>query len=309
MKKILTSVCFILTLLVANGQDMYIKTFGNKKDKPIVFLHGGPGYNAVNFEATTAQKLADKGFYVIVYDRRGEGRSVDSEANYTFKEAFDDINAIYQQYSLTKATVIGHSFGGVVATLFAEQYPEKINSIILVGAPVSLQQTFKTILATSKAIYQDKEDSANLNYVSMLEKMDTTSIQYSSYCFMHAMQNGFYTPKKPSEEAKLIYSKFSTDTLLIKYASQMSYQAPQGFWKNENYTTIDLSSNLQKLLAQKVSIYGLYGKEDGLYSGEQIKELQHLLGENNLKYLDNCSHNVFIDQQSTFIEQVKTWID
>src|SRR5690606_29831600 len=100
----------------------YIKTFGNKKDKPIVFLHGGPGYNAVNFEATTAQKLADKGFYVIVYDRRGEGRSVDSEANYTFKEAFDDINAIYQQYSLTKATVIGHSFGGVVATLFAEQY-------------------------------------------------------------------------------------------------------------------------------------------------------------------------------------------
>jgi len=307
MKKIITSTIFVLATMFAYGQSIYTKTFGSSKDKPIIFLHGGPGYNCVNFEATTAQQLADKGFFVIVYDRRGEGRSKDANAKFTFKETFDDLNSIYQKLSLKKATLIGHSFGGVVATLFAEANPKKVQSIILVGAPVSLQSTFKNILSKSKSIYQTKKDSVNLNYISMLENMDTASIEYSSYCFGHAMQNGFYTPKNPSAEAKNIYSKFRSDTLLTKYASQMSYEAPQGFWQNEKYTTIDLKKNLQSLQKQNINIYGLYGKDDGLYSAQQVTDLQNLIGSSNLKYFDNCSHNVFIDQQTQFIDAIKTW--
>lgn len=308
MKTIITSTIFVLVTMFAYGQSIYTKTFGSIKEKPIIFLHGGPGYNCVNFEATTAQQLADNGFFVIVYDRRGEGRSNDPNAKFTFKETFDDLNDIYQKYSLTKATLIGHSFGGVVATLFAETNPKKIQSIVLVGAPVSLQSTFKNILSKSKSIYQTKKDSVNLNYISMLENMDTASIEYSSYCFGHAMQNRFYTPKNPSAEAKNIYSKFRTDTLLTKYASQMSYEAPQGFWKNEKYTTIDLTKNLQSLQKQNIKIYGLYGKDDGLYAAQQVTDLQSLIGSSNLKYFDNCSHNVFVDQQIEFIGALKTWI-
>jgi proline iminopeptidase len=306
MKIIVSTILFFATI-VANGQNIYTKTFGNGKDKPIIFLHGGPGYNCVNFEATTAQKLADKGFFVIVYDRRGEGRSKDQNSKFTFSETFDDINSLYSQFKLTKAILIGHSFGGVVATLFAEVNPKKVQSIILVGAPISLQSTFKNILITSKNIYQTKKDSVNLNYISMLENMDTTSIEYSSYCFGHAMQNGFYSPKNPTSEAKTLYSTFRTDTLLRKYASQMSYQAPQGFWKNEKYTTIDLTKNLQDIRKKKIKIFGLYGKDDGLYSNQQVSDLQKEIGMDNLKYFDNCSHNVFIDQQTQFIDAVKMW--
>jgi proline iminopeptidase len=308
MKTIITSTIFVLATMFAYGQSIYTKTFGSSKDKPIIFLHGGPGYNCVNFEATTAQQLADKGFFVIVYDRRGEGRSNDPNAKFTFEETFDDLNDIYQKYNLTKATLIGHSFGGIVATLFTETNPKKVQSIILVGAPVSLQSTFKNILSKSKSIYQTKNDSVNLTYISMLENMDTTSIKYSSYCFGHALQNGFYTPKNPSEEAKNIYSTFKTDTLLKKYASQMSYEAPKGFWKNEKYTTIDLTKNLQSLQKQNIIIYGLYGKDDGLYSTQQVTDLQSLIGSSNLIYIDNCSHNVFIDQQIQFIDAIKTWV-
>ena len=307
MKTIITSTIFLLVTMFANGQSIYTKSFGSSQNKPIIFLHGGPGYNCVNFEATTAQQLADQGFYVIVYDRRGEGRSKDPSAQFTFKETFDDLNNIYQKYGLTKSMLIGHSFGGVVATLFAEANPEKVQSIILVGAPVSLQTTFKNILSKSKNIYLAKKDSVNLNYISMLENMDTNTIEYSSYCFGHAMKNGFYTPKNPTAEAKNIYSKFKTDTLLAKYASKMTYKAPQGFWKNEKYTTIDLSKKIQTLQKNKIQLYGLYGKDDGLYSPQQVIDLQNLIGINNLIYFDNCSHNVFIDQQLLFIEQLKTW--
>lgn len=123
MKTIIASTILVLATMFAYGQSIYTRTFGNTTEKPIIFLHGGPGYNCVNFEATTAQQLADNGFFVIVYERRGEGRSNDPNSKFTFKETFDDLNAIYQKYSLSKATLIGHSFGGVVATFFAEANP------------------------------------------------------------------------------------------------------------------------------------------------------------------------------------------
>ncbi len=308
MKLLFTLVIAFLTTQATNGQSLYTRTFGNSKNNPIIFLHGGPGYNSVNFEATTAQVLADRGYFVIVYDRRGEGRSKDVNAKFTFNETFADLKDIYQQYKLTTSTLMGHSFGGIVATLFAEANPTMVQSIILVGAPVSLQATFKNILTKSKSIYQQKNDQVNLNYITMLEKMDTASLEYSSYCFGHAMQNGFYSPQNPTAEAKNIYATFRTDTLLVKYASQMSYQAPMGFWKNENYTTIDLTKNLQRLLKHRMKIYGLYGKDDGLYSGEQIADLQQLIGASNVNYFENCSHNIFIDQQSKFADAVVGWI-
>src|SRR5699024_7862485 len=142
--------------------------------------------NSANFEATTAKNLADNGYFVIVYDRRGEGRSADMRAKFTFKETFEDLEDLYKRYDLEKATLIGHSFGGIITTLFAEKNPGKIHSLILVGAPVSLQESFQTIIHTCKALYTEKDDKINLNYLAILEKMDTNSLEYSSYCFMHA---------------------------------------------------------------------------------------------------------------------------
>lgn len=307
IKTTITIALFILTTIVTYGQNLYINTFGNSKDKPIIFLHGGPGYNCVNFEASTGHQLAEKGFFVIVYDRRGEGRSKDSKARFTFKETFDDINFIFQKFNLKSATLIGHSFGGVIATLFTESNPEKVNSVILVGAPVSLPETFKSIITKSETIYKSKNDTVNLKYISMLKNLDKTSLEYSSFCFSHAKLNGFYSTKNPTDKAKLIYSNLKKDTIFTKYASTMSFEATQGFWKNEKYTTLDLSNNLKELQKQKVKIYGLYGKDDGLYSSQQVADLQNIIGYDNVKYFDNCSHNVFIDQQEQFIESVISW--
>jgi proline iminopeptidase len=106
-------------------QNLEVQTFGSDKSTPVLFLHGGPGYNSVSFERTTAQELAENGFFVISYDRRGEGRNTHLKAAYTFKQTYKDIRQIYTTYDLKKKTLIGHSFGGIVGTLFADQYPKK----------------------------------------------------------------------------------------------------------------------------------------------------------------------------------------
>jgi proline iminopeptidase len=309
MKKTLTVFVFIVSTLVVNSQTIYSKAFGNPNDKPLIYLHGGPGYNSVGFESTTAQKLSENGFYVISYDRRGEGRSPDKNAKFTFNETFNNINLIYDKFNLTSAILIGHSFGGVIATLYAEKHPNKTKSIILVSAPLSMQETLSTILKSSKSIYISNKDSVNLNYINMLEKMDKNSIEYSSYSFSHAMQNGFYYPKELTKEAANIYSTFKTVSLLTKYSSKITYEAPRGFWQNEKYTTLDLNENLKRVLKNGTPVFGLYGKDDGLFSETQIRNIENLIGENNLEYLSNCSHNLFIDQQTKFIDALKKWTE
>ena len=308
MKNILILFILLLNSFLTFGGNLYIKTFGNQENPAILFLHGGPGYNCANFEITTAQALANQGYFVIVYDRRGEGRSTDEKAKYTFQETFDDMNTIYENYKLPKATLIGHSFGGIVGSLFAEKYPEKTSALVLVGAPISLQETFRTIIKTCKQIYQTKNDSVNFSYIELLEKMDTTTLEYSTYSFAHAMQNNFYRPKQPTDEAKTIYELFKTDSTLKKYTSKMTYQGPQGFWMNEKYTTLDLMGTIKTLLAKKVKVFGLYGKDDGLYSNDQVIKLQSIIGISNLRHLDRCSHSVFADQQTLFINSLKDWI-
>jgi len=285
MKKTIALFALFLTTTIVNSQTIYSKAYGDPNNTPIIFFHGGPGYNSMGFEITTAQKLSESGFYVIVYDRRGEGRSPDEQAAFTFQETFDDLDAIYEKFNLRNATLIGHSFGGIVGTLYSEQYPEKVKALILVAAPLSMQETFLTIIKTSKSIYENKKDSTNLMYIGMLEKMDKTSLAYSSYCFGHAMQNGFYTPKAPSKEALAIYAKMKTDTSFGSLGASMTIEAPTGFWKNENYTSIDLTEHLNSMLKMEIPLFGLYGTEDGLYAKEQVMQLKKMMPLTNLSTL------------------------
>ena len=301
MKSFCYFICALLISFKAFSQEIFVATYGNPKHEPVLFLHGGPGYNSVLFEKSTAQKIADKGFFVIVYDRRGEGRSMKMNAKFTFTQTFDDINTILDSLKITKTSIIGHSFGGIIAILYASKFSEKMNSIALVGVPVSLQQTFNHIIKSSKTIYESKKDLTNLNYISMLEEMDKTSIQFSSYCFAHAMYNGFYIPKKPTKEAVNIYAELRKDPNTMEFLSKMTTQAPKGFLENENYTTINLTDKIKNLRIKKLKIYCFYGKDDGLFSEEQISDLSSIIGHENMYNYKDCSHNVFIDQQEIFI--------
>jgi hypothetical protein len=71
MKKVYLFLFYILTSLTINAHTntIYSKSYGQSENPAIIFIHGGPRGNSSLFEGTTAEKLAEKGFYVIVYDR------------------------------------------------------------------------------------------------------------------------------------------------------------------------------------------------------------------------------------------------
>ncbi|MBZ4037266.1 alpha/beta hydrolase [Flavobacterium sp. 17A] len=302
--KLLATILFLTISLFAKGQNLYVKTYGNEKNKTIIFIHGGPSGNATLFEGTTAQKLADQGFYVIAYDRRGEGRSADPNAKFTYEEAFQDLNAIYKKYHLKKVVILGHSFGGLVATLYTNKYPQNVSALVLAGALFSQQETYDHILNTLKKKYRN--DSEQLKKISIVENLNKNSAEYRKGCYELAGENGFFKMPKPTAASKKLYADYEAGKF---YKTNIrNKNAPLVFYQNEKQNNIDSRPILKKIKSAGVPIYGIYGKEDGVFSSDQINSLKAITGEKHFVFLDNCSHYLFVDQQADFLSNLKKWL-
>lgn len=303
MKQLLL-IATLITSIFLNGQNLYIKTYGNENNKPLIFIHGGPSGNATLFEGTTAQNLANQGFYVIAYDRRGEGRSADVNAKFTYEEAFQDLNSIYKKYHLKKAVILGHSFGGLVATLYTNKYPQNVSALILAGALFSQQETYNHILNSIKKIHD--YDSKTLNKIAYVEKLDKHSAGYRKHCFDLASDEGYFKMPKPTKASKKLYANYEAGEF---YKTNIrNKNAPLLFYQNEKQNNIDTRPILKKIKASGVSIFAIYGKQDGIFSLEQINSLKAITGEKHFAFLDNCSHYLFVDQQKKFLLQLKYWL-
>ena len=98
--------------------DLYVKDWG--EGRPVVLLHGWP-LNADSWEYQ-ALYLADAGYRVIAYDRRGFGRSGQPWGGYDYDTMTDDLAQVLQEAKAEDATIIGFSMGGGEVARYMSRY-------------------------------------------------------------------------------------------------------------------------------------------------------------------------------------------
>ncbi|AWG20835.1 alpha/beta hydrolase [Flavobacterium faecale] len=305
MKNTVLMFCFLLSF-IAKGQPetLYSKAFGSREDKAVIFIHGGPSGNATLFEFTTAQNLAEKGFYVIVYDRRGEGRSGDPTATYTYEESRKDLVSIYKKHKIEKAALIAHSFGGLVATLFAEKQPKMVSCLILAGGLFDQQATYDNIIKSVSKIYQSNRDTLKLEEIAVLKNTDKNSAAYRKKCFDLAYENDFFEMPNPTKKAEDLRQTYQNEVLDNNIRNQ---NAPILFYQNEALKNIKTKAILKKLRTQ-IKVCGIYGKQDSIFGQAQMKKMSRIVGSKQFVLLDNCSHYLFVDQQEAFLKSIVDWL-
>lgn len=105
-------------------------------ERPVLFLlHGGPGGDHSSFKTSSAA-LRDTAQLVYV-DHRGCGRSAEGDpATYTLDNNIDDLEALRAHLGLEQISILGSSYGGMVAQGYAIRYPHRVANLILaVTAP------------------------------------------------------------------------------------------------------------------------------------------------------------------------------
>ena len=300
MKLFLIVFSFLTSLL--NAQTIYSKSYGDETNPAIIYIHGGPRGNSTLFEGTTAQKLANKGYYVIVYDRRGEGRSKDETANFTFEESTKDLNNIIKQHDLSKVTLIGHSFGGIVSTFFTQNHSEKVDKLILVGALFSQQKTYNHILKSVHKLAKNKNDKETLEEIVEIKKLNKKSAEYRKRCYDIASNYNFFDIPSPTKESKKINQEYKEN--VFSKNNIRNDLAPIIFYKNEKNVNINTESILKNIKKNNVKLFAIYGNQDGIFSQKQLNKMKKITGDNNFFPIENCSHYPFVDQQTIFINNI-----
>jgi 3-oxoadipate enol-lactonase len=101
-------------------------------DAPALVLLHGLGGQASTWD-TVAPELA-RSFRVLAIDLRGHGDS-DRPGDYSFELMRDDVLGVLGQLGLDRVSLLGHSMGGTVAYLIAQQEPDRISRLILEDTP------------------------------------------------------------------------------------------------------------------------------------------------------------------------------
>ena len=119
---------------------MILSFYDNKKNGPIVlFIHGTASTNDIWKEQ---YKVLNKSNYRIIgIDLRGHGKSINPGGLCTIQEHINDLKETLDYIKINDSiTIIGHSFGAVLATRFAEKYPEKVCRLLLVSLPAKIPE-------------------------------------------------------------------------------------------------------------------------------------------------------------------------
>jgi proline iminopeptidase len=235
MKGLLT----ILTLLVLTknilGQDknfyfttsdsvkLYVHTAG--QGNPCLFIHGGPGLTSYIFEVTPAAKLVEQKVHMIYYDQRGSGRSFSApNGDYSMKRMEKDIEELRSFFKIKKWSVMGHSFGGLIMTAYAKDYPEYIRSLVYVHCTINMNTALKSHLDNGTMLL--KESGIDFH-------VDTTLSPFNQLMQVHEAlaKNGIeYKIMFRSQQEKNI-----EDSLINVSTSHFNQDFQHWVWKNKEY--------------------------------------------------------------------------
>lgn len=99
---------------------------------PLFLMHGGPGANHLRLKRDLA--YLGQWFQLVFIDERGCGKSDKCpESTLTVAQNVADMDAVRAVFGFEKISVLGWSYGGMLAAAYAAKYPQRLNLLFLLS--------------------------------------------------------------------------------------------------------------------------------------------------------------------------------
>jgi len=109
----------------------------NPNGRTVVLLHG-KNFCAATWEGTL-RALAEAGYRVIAPDQIGFCKSSKpAHYQYSFQQLARNTHALLESIGVARATIMGHSTGGMLGIRYALMYPQQTEQLVLVN-PIGLE--------------------------------------------------------------------------------------------------------------------------------------------------------------------------
>jgi len=273
-------------IAVAPGIQLFARWVGDGGHAPvIVTLHGGPGASH-DYLRPQFDRLAT-GRTLLYYDQRGGGQSpAPREAPLDWRAHVADLAAVVGAHGGPPATLLGFSWGGLLALLFALEHPDLVARLALVGpAPTypEARSAYDTEFARRQAAPEVAQARAELSRSGLRER-DPDAFWRGAFELSVA---GYF--RDPARARNL------TPFRVNARAQQAVGQSLQG---------VDLRPRLSAIAAPTLILHGRHDPVPVAAS----ETLSRLMPDARLVVFEDSGHALYVEETDRFVAVLDSFL-
>lgn len=279
-----------------NQNLFHAETHGDRNAPVLIVLHDGPGGD---YRSLLPLKELSNEHFVVFYDQIGSGLSPRvSEDKLSIENALNNLDAFVQYYGQGQTvSLLGHGWGGMLATAYAARHPEKIHRLVLAEPGFLNDEMAAQILPAMNRSTVAFIWGATINWVRALHIKRPDDHARDDFVFGHIRAQKFYY----------------CDQILPKDLDQRSWRAGFKAWKiitQSTYTdkrkiNLKLTEGLDKLNAPVL----ILASSCNPLTGREFQARQKRLFKNaSMSVINQSGHDLFWENPSDSMAAVRTFL-
>jgi len=262
-----------------------------------LFLSGGPG--DASADLLDISEHLSKNYQCILFDQRGTGESHTNPLDSTtinLKVAISDIHLFLQRLKIKSISLLGHSWGTMLAISYAIKYPNSVTKLILIDPGPLKWAGFENMLneiINAKASKADRElikhaENSIAKHTASKELLEKYSLTFDKLLFYSAAQ--FYS----------IYTTMKKQNTIPAHSDKIEHLMEQDLTRI-NY---NVRPEISKL---KMPIFVLCGREDpvSVFPTFNIKELNR---KAKIAWIEKSGHFSWLENPKSFYSHLNNFL-
>lgn len=296
-----------MELLPIRGKKLYVEFRGNPTLPPLLYLHGGPGSSCYDFMYFQAERL-EKHFYLIGVDQRGTLRSEPLEVCESLSpmDIVNDVEELRKDLNLNSWSILGHSFGGIVATLYAMHYPKSIEKIVYECPTFDFRLNLIATLKKAAEIFTEDGEVIEALQCERLAESDETPKRLMEEWRevskrLGSRQNDMYIYGDEKNVFDRIFNEASDD--LLSRIGQVRTHFEHLHKEGSMYESL-----LEEVIQLPHSILIISGVYDHVFCEVQQKFIQENAPHITITTFTECGHFPRIEKPDQYAEEVVSFL-
>jgi proline iminopeptidase len=251
---------------------------------PCLVLHGGPGTDSSGLRVSLGGLAGRLGLRMVFYDHRGHGRSAWGPVEEsTHDQLVADVEGVRAALGLGPVHVLGVSWGGFLALLYAARYPASLRRLVVVGAagshefmPLAEANARRDATPAQWAAYRALWDGSLADDEAFRRAFDTIAPLY----YHDKTRAAAGRPAGPTTRYRLAVRKFVLDHEFPRY---------------------DARPELGRIRCPALV---LVGRHDWICPVAQAEEIQRSVAGARLVVFEQSGHSPHVEERDRFADEV-----
>ncbi len=275
---------------ISQGDSIYYKSVG--QGDPLIVIHGGPVLDHV-YMIDHFQNLA-KDYQVIFYDQRVCGNSqveIPGE-RITFNAFVEDIEGLREHLNLDKTSILGHSWGGLIAMKYALAHDDRINHLILSNsmAPSAKEWDRENVAVAER---YTKEDQDQLN-------------KLASSGLLRSKEAGPYIEEMMLLSYKAqFYDKAHMEKLHLNIPNDYALRSSIFMNLSKELANYDLMDSLSRVSSPTLIVYGEIEPAVDFY----LSKFQRAFPDAQSAVIERSGHFPFVEQSEKYDQIISEFLE